>query len=155
MEDKTYGMGKDRFIIKNPTKIHTHDRICQMKAPKRKGCHSGYGKQNGTREARLPTKVLWMRRIRVLRASIDQRLRTQEKTLSDQFDTKRAKNRASREGKITTREERLALLLRLIRCLAVAVLKQPIRFCFQVHQVVAPDAYNMPTELLLKFNKKS
>ncbi|KAK8671168.1 hypothetical protein V6N13_037773 [Hibiscus sabdariffa] len=33
----------------------------------RKGRHSGYGKRRGTREARLPTKILWMRRMRVLR----------------------------------------------------------------------------------------
>ena len=34
---------------------------------KRKGRHTGTGKRKGTSEARLPTKVLWMRRIRVLR----------------------------------------------------------------------------------------
>ncbi|WP_289477528.1 50S ribosomal protein L19e, partial [Klebsiella pneumoniae] len=28
---------------------------------------TGYGKRRGTREARLPTKVLWLRRMRVLR----------------------------------------------------------------------------------------
>merc|ERR1712242_70304 len=32
-----------------------------------KGRHTGVGKRRGTREARLPTKVLWMRRQRVLR----------------------------------------------------------------------------------------
>ncbi|KAH9764934.1 Ribosomal protein L19 [Citrus sinensis] len=31
------------------------------------GRHSGYGKRRGTREARLPTKIPWMRRMRVLR----------------------------------------------------------------------------------------
>ena len=34
---------------------------------KAKGRHSGYGKRRGTREARLPSKLLWMRRMRVLR----------------------------------------------------------------------------------------
>ena len=29
--------------------------------------YGGVGKRKGTREARLPTKVLWMRRLRVLR----------------------------------------------------------------------------------------
>ncbi|GAB2283672.1 hypothetical protein Dimus_018172 [Dionaea muscipula] len=33
---------------------------------KGKGHYSGYGKRKGTREAKLPTKVLWMRRMRVL-----------------------------------------------------------------------------------------
>merc|ERR1712242_157589 len=32
-----------------------------------KGRHTGVGKRRGGREARLPTKVLWMRRQRVLR----------------------------------------------------------------------------------------
>merc|ERR1711997_1082756 len=31
------------------------------------GRHGGIGKRRGTREARMPTKVLWMRRQRVLR----------------------------------------------------------------------------------------
>merc|ERR1719188_2204180 len=34
---------------------------------KRKGRHMGTGKRRGTAEARMPTKVLWMRRARVLR----------------------------------------------------------------------------------------
>merc|ERR1719188_794260 len=34
---------------------------------KRKGRHMGTGKRRGTREARMPTKVLWIRRQRVLR----------------------------------------------------------------------------------------
>ncbi|KAB5524571.1 hypothetical protein DKX38_022320 [Salix brachista] len=32
-----------------------------------RGRYSGYGKRKGTREARLPSKVLWMRKMRVLR----------------------------------------------------------------------------------------
>merc|ERR1712046_396739 len=31
------------------------------------GRHCGYGKRKGTREARMPSKILWMRRQRVLR----------------------------------------------------------------------------------------
>merc|ERR1712071_362269 len=34
---------------------------------KRKGRHSGFGKRKGTRNARMPGEVLWMRRQRVLR----------------------------------------------------------------------------------------
>jgi large subunit ribosomal protein L19e len=31
------------------------------------GRHSGHGKRKGTKDARMPQKVLWMRRQRVLR----------------------------------------------------------------------------------------
>ncbi|KAH0470325.1 hypothetical protein IEQ34_000048 [Dendrobium chrysotoxum] len=55
----------DRF--KKPMKIHSRSRDRQLVEAKRKGRHSGYGKHYGTREARLPSKVLWMRRMRVLR----------------------------------------------------------------------------------------
>jgi len=34
---------------------------------KRKGRHTGVGKRKGTKDARMPQKVLWMRRQRVLR----------------------------------------------------------------------------------------
>ena len=56
---------KDGLIIKKPTKTHSH--ATQAKEERIRGRHSGHGKRRGTREARLPTKVLWMRRIRVLR----------------------------------------------------------------------------------------
>lgn len=34
---------KDGFIIRKPTKIHSHSRARRMKEAKRKGRHSGYG----------------------------------------------------------------------------------------------------------------
>jgi len=36
-------------------------------AAKRKGRHSGTGKRRGSREARFPTKIIWIRRMRILR----------------------------------------------------------------------------------------
>merc|ERR1712066_909098 len=58
---------KDGFVIRKPQKIHSRARTNAALEAKRKGRHTGYGKRKGTREARLPTKVLWMRRQRVLR----------------------------------------------------------------------------------------
>lgn len=57
----------DGFVIKKPVTVHSRARVRKNLAAKRKGRHSGYGKRSGTREARLPQKVLWMRRQRVLR----------------------------------------------------------------------------------------
>lgn len=58
---------KDGRIIIKPTTIHSRARTRDLLAAKRKGRHTGYGKRKGTAEARMPTKVLWMRRQRVLR----------------------------------------------------------------------------------------
>jgi len=58
---------KDGFIIRKPTVIHSRSRARRSAEAKSKGRHSGYGKRRGTKEARLPTKVLWIRRLRVLR----------------------------------------------------------------------------------------
>lgn len=53
--------------MKKPNKIHSRWRVRKNMEAKRKGRHTGAGKRKGTREARMPSKVLWMRRQRVLR----------------------------------------------------------------------------------------
>merc|ERR1711998_749589 len=58
---------KDGFVIKKPCKIHSRARVTRRLEAKRKGRYTGYGKRRGTRDARMPQKVLWMRRLRVLR----------------------------------------------------------------------------------------
>lgn len=58
---------KDGLIIKKPVAIHSRARVRLNLAAKRKGRHMGPGKRRGTREARMPTKILWIRRQRVLR----------------------------------------------------------------------------------------
>jgi len=58
---------KDGFIIRKPAVVHSRSRARAAAAAKAKGRHTGFGKRRGTREARLPTKLLWMRRMRVLR----------------------------------------------------------------------------------------
>merc|ERR1719353_524844 len=58
---------KDGLIIRKPVQMHARARVRKNLEAKRKGRHTGTGKRRGTREARMPTKVLWMRRQRVLR----------------------------------------------------------------------------------------
>ncbi|KAG6328464.1 hypothetical protein ID866_10625 [Astraeus odoratus] len=58
---------KEGRVIIKPTVIHSSARTRELHAAKRKGRHTGPGKRKGTAEARLPTKVQWIRRQRVLR----------------------------------------------------------------------------------------
>lgn len=58
---------KDGLVLKKPQAIHSRFRVRQMAEAKRKGRHSGPGKRRGTREARMPSAVIWLRRMRVLR----------------------------------------------------------------------------------------
>lgn len=47
--------------------MHSRARTRLRLEAKRKGRHTGTGKRRGTADARMPQKVLWMRRLRVLR----------------------------------------------------------------------------------------
>lgn len=58
---------KDGLIIRKPVKIHSRARVRIRIEAKRKGRHMGFGKRRGTASARMPDKVIWMRRQRVLR----------------------------------------------------------------------------------------
>ncbi|KAE9552045.1 hypothetical protein FO519_004736 [Halicephalobus sp. NKZ332] len=58
---------KDGLIIRKPVAIHSRYRARVRAEAKRKGRHRGFGKRRGTRNARLPEKVIWIRRLRVLR----------------------------------------------------------------------------------------
>lgn len=58
---------KDGYVIKKPQVIHSRSRVNRMNEAKKRGNHTGYGKRRGSKNARLPQKVLWMRRMRVLR----------------------------------------------------------------------------------------
>ena len=58
---------KDGFIITKPVRMHSMSRVRKVHEAKRKGRHMGPGTRKGTREARMPSKLLWIRRLRVLR----------------------------------------------------------------------------------------
>jgi len=58
---------KDGYVIRKPNAIHSRARVNKRNEAKRKGRHSGTGKRHGTREARFPSKIVWLRRQRVLR----------------------------------------------------------------------------------------
>merc|ERR1711971_1208516 len=58
---------RDGLIIKKPVVVHSRARVRAWNEAKRKGRHTGHGKRKGTANARLPFKVIWMRRQRVLR----------------------------------------------------------------------------------------
>merc|ERR1712153_190968 len=58
---------KDGLIVKRQVGMHSRSRCKRVHEAKRKGRHTGTGKRRGTRNARMPAKVIWMRRQRVLR----------------------------------------------------------------------------------------
>lgn len=60
-------MVKDGLVMRRNVQIHSRSRARRHLESKRKGRHTGMGKRRGTREARMPSKVLWVRRQRVLR----------------------------------------------------------------------------------------
>ncbi|CAM9485561.1 unnamed protein product [Choristocarpus tenellus] len=58
---------KDGLVIRKPQVVHSRARVNTRNEAKRKGRHSGPGKRRGTSNARLPFKLIWQRRMRVLR----------------------------------------------------------------------------------------
>ena len=58
---------KDGLIMRRSVHMHSRSRVQKYQEAKRKGRHQGHGKRKGTKDARMPQKVLWMRRQRVLR----------------------------------------------------------------------------------------
>ena len=58
---------KDNFIFKKKISMHSRQRARLRKAEVRQGRHTGLGKRRGAAEARMPQKVLWIRRQRTLR----------------------------------------------------------------------------------------
>merc|ERR1712117_251666 len=77
---------RDGLIIRKPCVVHSRWRVRQRLLAKRKGRHSGPGKRKGTAEARMPSKILWIRRVRILRKLI-QKYRKARKIDKHQYHT--------------------------------------------------------------------
>ena len=58
---------KNGLIIRKPVAVHSRARVRKNVIARRKGRHTGTGKRKGTANARMPQKVVWIRRMRVLR----------------------------------------------------------------------------------------
>merc|ERR1711981_411012 len=58
---------KDGLIIRKPVTMHSRARARELTAARRIGRHRGFGKRKGSKDARMPSQVVWMRRLRVLR----------------------------------------------------------------------------------------
>jgi len=60
-------LAKDGLVIKKPQKVHSRYSQRKHLEAKRKGRHTGQGRRIGCKNARMPSSVIWMRRLRVLR----------------------------------------------------------------------------------------
>merc|ERR1712138_390278 len=60
-------LAKDGLVIKKPQKVHSRYSVRKHLEAKRKGRHTGTGRRIGCKNARMPSSVIWMRRLRVLR----------------------------------------------------------------------------------------
>merc|ERR1712118_498188 len=59
-------LAKDGLVIKKPVNVHSRYSV-RMKLEAKRGGHTGTGKRKGSADARLPSSLIWMRRLRVLR----------------------------------------------------------------------------------------
>lgn len=77
---------KDGLIMRRQVHMHSRSRVQRYQEAKRKGRHQGHGKRKGTKDARMPQKVLWMRRQRVLRRLL-RKYRDAKKITKDIYHT--------------------------------------------------------------------
>lgn len=61
---------KDGVILRKPHTVHSRWRANKRAEARKKGRHMGIGKRKGTKNARMPEKLVWIRKIRSQRASL-------------------------------------------------------------------------------------
>merc|ERR1712167_31302 len=109
-------LAKDGLVIKKPTKIHSRYSVRKHLAAKRKGRHTGTGKRIGCKDARMPTAVIWMRRLRVLRRLLkknrvlvetihrEKTKKIHEKAIAEQAEARRNKAKALKAKRLEKSE---------------------------------------------------
>merc|ERR1719209_1093615 len=60
---------KDGLVIKKPVAVHSRSRVRDNTEARRKGRHTGFGKRKGTKDARMPQKLMWIKRMRLIHIS--------------------------------------------------------------------------------------
>merc|ERR1712232_1519138 len=60
-------MVKDGIIVRKQIAVHSRGKARLMYEAKRLGRHTGIGKRRGSKNARMPVKLFWVRRQRALR----------------------------------------------------------------------------------------
>merc|ERR1712127_296244 len=104
------GLHQDGFIVKKPSVVHSRSRVTLRNEAKRKGRHTGIGKRRGTANARLPMKVLWMRRSRVLLETIHDKKRemAEEKALAEQATARKSRAKARLARKVAKEASKMS-----------------------------------------------
>jgi len=60
-------LAKDGLIMRRQVHIHSRSRAKRWHESQRRGRHNGTGRRKGSKNARMPAQLIWMRRLRVLR----------------------------------------------------------------------------------------
>merc|ERR1719512_458897 len=108
---------KDRLIMRRQVTAHSRSSAKAWALSKRKGRHNGRGRRRGTKNARMPAQIVWMRRSRVLRRLLKRyreahKIKAEvirEKELEDQQAARRAKNATRKEKRVARKNAQMGI----------------------------------------------